>query len=98
MADWWRDYFGDDFFDLHVDLFPEDLSRCGTQSLHTNSMDETYALPTEKIGGIALRTQQVIANETCVTATIDPLAGSRRRLTFPGRVLAGIDAGDIERS
>ena len=48
----------------------------GTQSLHTNSLDESLALPTEKAVEIALRTQQVIANETGVTGTIDPLAGS----------------------
>ncbi len=48
----------------------------GTQSLHTNSMDEAYALPTEKAVKIALRTQQVIAHESGVTNTIDPLAGS----------------------
>ncbi len=48
----------------------------GTQSLHTNSMDETYALPSEKAVQIALRTQQVIAHETGVANTIDPLAGS----------------------
>ncbi len=48
----------------------------GTQSLHTNSMDETYALPTEKAVRIALRTQQLIANETGVPNIIDPLAGS----------------------
>jgi methylmalonyl-CoA mutase N-terminal domain/subunit len=48
----------------------------GTQSLHTNSMDEAYALPTQEAVTIALRTQQVIANETGVTNTIDPLAGS----------------------
>jgi methylmalonyl-CoA mutase N-terminal domain/subunit len=48
----------------------------GTQSLHTNSMDETLALPSEKAVKIALRTQQVIAYETGVTNTIDPLAGS----------------------
>jgi methylmalonyl-CoA mutase N-terminal domain/subunit len=48
----------------------------GTQSLHTNSMDETLALPTEKAVQIALRTQQVLAYETGVTNTIDPLAGS----------------------
>jgi len=48
----------------------------GTQSLHTNSMDETLALPSEKAVLIALRTQQVIAHETGVTNTIDPLAGS----------------------
>jgi methylmalonyl-CoA mutase N-terminal domain/subunit len=48
----------------------------GTQSLHTNSMDETLALPTEKSVRIALRTQQVLAYETGVVSTIDPLAGS----------------------
>ncbi len=48
----------------------------GTQSLHTNSMDETYALPTEKAVRIALRTQQLIAHESGVANTIDPLAGS----------------------
>jgi len=48
----------------------------GTQSLHTNSMDEVLALPTEKSVEIALRTQQIIAHETGVTNTIDPLAGS----------------------
>jgi len=48
----------------------------GTQSLHTNSMDETLALPTEKAVEIALRTQQLIAHETGVANTIDPLAGS----------------------
>jgi methylmalonyl-CoA mutase N-terminal domain/subunit len=48
----------------------------GTQSLHTNSMDETLALPTEKAVKIALRTQQLIAEETEVAHVIDPLAGS----------------------
>ncbi|NIM97572.1 MAG: methylmalonyl-CoA mutase, partial [candidate division Zixibacteria bacterium] len=48
----------------------------GTQSLHTNSMDETYALPSERAVHIALRTQQLIAYETGVANTIDPLAGS----------------------
>ncbi len=48
----------------------------GTQSLHTNSMDETLALPSEKAAQIALRTQQVIAFESGVADTIDPLAGS----------------------
>ena len=48
----------------------------GTQSLHTNSMDETLALPSEKAVKIALRTQQVIAYETGVINTIDPLGGS----------------------
>src|SRR5512147_631681 len=48
----------------------------GTQSLHTNSLDETYALPTEEAVTIALRTQQIIAEESGVASTIDPLAGS----------------------
>lgn len=48
----------------------------GTQSLHTNSMDEALGLPTEKAATIALRTQQIIANESGVADTIDPLAGS----------------------
>ena len=48
----------------------------GTQSLHTNSMDETLSLPTEKAVRIALRTQQILAHESGVPNTIDPLAGS----------------------
>lgn len=48
----------------------------GTQSLHTNSMDETLALPSEKAAKIALRTQQLIAYETGVINTVDPLGGS----------------------
>jgi methylmalonyl-CoA mutase N-terminal domain/subunit len=48
----------------------------GTQSLHTNSLDEALALPTEFAATIALRTQQIIAHESGVTNTIDPLAGS----------------------
>ncbi|MBW3655686.1 MAG: methylmalonyl-CoA mutase family protein, partial [Gemmatimonadetes bacterium] len=48
----------------------------GTQSLHTNSMDETLALPTERAVQVALRTQQILAYETGVPNTIDPLAGS----------------------
>ncbi len=48
----------------------------GTQSLHTNSLDETYALPTEEAVTIALRTQQIIAHESGVANTIDPLGGS----------------------
>jgi len=48
----------------------------GTQSLHTNSLDETYALPTEEAVTIALRTQQIVAEESGVANTIDPLAGS----------------------
>jgi len=48
----------------------------GTQSLHTNSMDETLALPTEEAVTVALRTQQIIAEESGVTNSIDPLGGS----------------------
>ncbi|MEE1817295.1 methylmalonyl-CoA mutase family protein [Streptomyces sp. SP18ES09] len=48
----------------------------GTQSLHTNSFDEALALPTERSARLALRTQQVLAHETDVTATVDPFAGS----------------------
>jgi len=48
----------------------------GTQSLHTNSMDEALSLPTEKAVQIALRTQQIIAHESGVADTVDPLAGS----------------------
>jgi methylmalonyl-CoA mutase N-terminal domain/subunit len=48
----------------------------GTQSLHTNSMDEVLALPTEKAAQIALRTQQILAYETGVPSVADPLAGS----------------------
>jgi methylmalonyl-CoA mutase, N-terminal domain len=48
----------------------------GTQSLHTNSFDEAIALPTEKAARLALRTQQVIAYETDLAATVDPFAGS----------------------
>ena len=48
----------------------------GTQSLHTNSLDEAWALPTEEAVTLALRTQQVIAHESGMTNTVDPLAGS----------------------
>ena len=56
----------------------------GTQSLHTNSLDEAWALPTEEAVTIALRTQQVIAHESGITSTVDPLAGSYfvEKLTF----------------
>src|SRR5207249_2769742 len=47
----------------------------GTQSLHTNSMDETLALPTEMAVKLALRSQQIIAHESEVTNTVDPMAG-----------------------
>jgi len=58
----------------------------GTQSLHTNSMDETIALPSDKAVKIALRTQQMIAHETGVTETIDPLAGSYYLETLTNRL------------
>jgi methylmalonyl-CoA mutase N-terminal domain/subunit len=48
----------------------------GTQSLHTNSFDEAYALPTEQAVTVALRTQQIIAHETGVIDSMDPMAGS----------------------
>jgi methylmalonyl-CoA mutase N-terminal domain/subunit len=48
----------------------------GTQSLHTNSLDEALALPTEEAATLALRTQQIIAHETGVANVIDPLGGS----------------------
>ena len=48
----------------------------GTQSLHTNAYDEAIALPSQKAARLAVRTQQVIANETDLTATVDPFAGS----------------------
>jgi methylmalonyl-CoA mutase N-terminal domain/subunit len=48
----------------------------GTQSLHTNSLDETYAIPTEEAVTVALRTQQILSEETGVANTVDPMAGS----------------------
>jgi methylmalonyl-CoA mutase N-terminal domain/subunit len=61
----------------------------GTQSLHTNSMDETHALPTEKAVKIALRTQQLIGYETGVANTIDPLGGSYFVESLTDRMEAG---------
>jgi methylmalonyl-CoA mutase N-terminal domain/subunit len=63
----------------------------GAQSLHTNSMDETYALPTEDAVTLALRTQQIIAYETGVANTVDPLGGSYfvERLTERMEAAAG---------
>jgi len=71
----------------------------GTQSLHTNSMDETLALPSEKAVLIALRTQQVIAYETGVANTVDPLAGSYfvESLTDQMELEAEKYFGEIER-
>ena len=64
----------------------------GTQSLHTNSLDETYALPTEESVTIALRTQQIIAHESGVANTIDPLGGSY----FVERMTDKIEAEALE--
>ena len=61
----------------------------GTQSLHTNSLDEAWALPTEFAATIALRTQQIIAHETGVTNTIDPLGGSYFTETLTNEVEQG---------
>ena len=58
----------------------------GTNSLHTNSMDETLALPTDEAVMIALRTQQVIAEETGVTNVVDPFGGSYFMETLTNRV------------
>ncbi len=63
----------------------------GTQSLHTNSMDEVLALPSEKAVQIALRTQQVLAYETGVVNTIDPLAGSYFVETFTNQMEEGAE-------
>ena len=62
----------------------------GTQSLHTNSMDETLALPTEKAVRIALRTQQILAYESGVPNTIDPLAGSYYVESLTDRIEADV--------
>ena len=64
----------------------------GTQSLHTNSMDEVLALPTEKAVEIALRTQQIIAHETGVVNTVDPLGGSYFVETLTDRMEEGARA------
>ncbi|HZC66923.1 MAG TPA: methylmalonyl-CoA mutase family protein, partial [Candidatus Dormibacteraeota bacterium] len=61
----------------------------GCQSLHTNSLDEALALPTEDAALIALRTQQIIANETGVTNTIDPVAGSYAIESLTNEIEAG---------
>jgi methylmalonyl-CoA mutase N-terminal domain/subunit len=61
----------------------------GTQSLHTNSYDEAIALPTEKAARLALRTQQVLAYETDVCATVDPFAGSYAVEAMTGEIEAG---------
>jgi methylmalonyl-CoA mutase N-terminal domain/subunit len=64
----------------------------GTQSLHTNSFDEAIALPTEKAARLALRTQQVIAYESDVTATVDPFAGSYVVEAMTDELESSIDA------
>jgi len=71
----------------------------GTQSLHTNSLDETYALPTEEAVTLALRTQQVIAHESGVADTIDPLAGSYYLESLTQRMERGFERylGAIEK-
>jgi methylmalonyl-CoA mutase, N-terminal domain len=61
----------------------------GTQSLHTNSLDEAWALPTEFAATLALRTQQIIAHESGVTNTVDPLGGSYFLETLTGEVERG---------
>ncbi len=61
----------------------------GTQSLHTNSMDEALALPSEKAATVALRTQQVIAHESGVANTVDPLGGSYFVEALTNRMEAG---------
>jgi methylmalonyl-CoA mutase N-terminal domain/subunit len=61
----------------------------GTQSLHTNSLDEAWALPTEFAATLALRTQQIIAHETGVANTVDPLGGSYFVETLTNEVEAG---------
>ena len=61
----------------------------GCQSLHTNSLDEALALPTEDAALIALRTQQIIAHETGVTNTIDPVAGSYAIESLTNEIEAG---------
>ncbi|MDH6225394.1 MULTISPECIES: acyl-CoA mutase large subunit family protein [Streptomyces] len=70
----------------------------GTQSLHTNSFDEAIALPTDKSARLALRTQQVLAYETDVTATVDPFAGSYvvERMTDDLEELAVALMGKVE--
>ncbi len=63
----------------------------GTQSLHTNSYDEALSLPSERAATAALRTQQIIAEETGVTSTIDPLAGSYYLESLTRAVIEGVE-------
>src|SRR5579884_490797 len=65
----------------------------GTQSLHTDSYDEAFALPTEEAARIALRTQQIVAYETGVTQTVDPLGGSY----FVERLTLEMEEGALDR-
>jgi methylmalonyl-CoA mutase, N-terminal domain len=64
----------------------------GTQSLHTNGLDEAYALPTELAARIALRTQQIIAHESGVTNVVDPLGGSYYLETLTNQMEAAASA------
>src|SRR6266511_3347002 len=66
----------------------------GTQSLHSNAYDEAIALPSEKAARLALRTQQVLAYETDLTAIVDPFAGSYAVEALTDRIEREIDAGD----
>ena len=63
----------------------------GCQSLHTNSRDEALALPTEESVKVALRTQQIIANETGVTKTVDPLSGSHYLEYLTSKIEEGVE-------
>ena len=62
----------------------------GTQSLHTNSRDEALALPTKESAKIALRTQQIVAHESGITKTVDPLAGSHYMEDLCARIEEGV--------
>ncbi len=64
----------------------------GTQSLHTNAFDEALALPTEESARLALRTQQVLAHETDLTATVDPFAGSYAVESMTADLVAAVEA------
>jgi methylmalonyl-CoA mutase N-terminal domain/subunit len=64
----------------------------GTQSLHTNAYDEAIALPSQKAARLAVRTQQVLANETDLTATVDPFAGSYAMESMTDDVADAADA------
>ena len=64
----------------------------GTQSLHTNALDEAYALPSEQAAKIAVRTQQIIAHETGITNTVDPLGGPYYIESLTDRLESGAEA------